>query len=63
MKYFVKALDCEGSGFKYLQEKIPKITEGKVKEHIFVEPQIQEIGNYRIFEAKLTTPKKQCECP
>lgn len=58
MKNFVKAVDREGDGFRYLREKFPKITEGKLKEGIFVGPQIREIVNDEIFETKLTAKEK-----
>ena len=40
MKQFVKALNKEGACFKYIQEKFPYKSAEKVKEGVFVEPQI-----------------------
>jgi hypothetical protein len=40
MKNFVKAMDQTGSVFKYLVEKLPWLSEAKIKEGIFVGPQI-----------------------
>ena len=40
MKNFVKGMNKEGQAFRYLRNKFPKIIDGKVKEGIFVGPQI-----------------------
>jgi hypothetical protein len=40
MKNFVKAVDRTGSAFKYLAEKFPRLNEAKIKERVFVGPQI-----------------------
>ena len=43
MKNFVKALGkTESAGFQYLVEKFPKISAAKLKEGVFVGPQIRE---------------------
>lgn len=50
IKNFVKALDKEGSAFKYLKDKFPRISEAKIKEGIFVGPQIRQLfrdANFR----------------
>ncbi|GBL75908.1 hypothetical protein AVEN_234247-1 [Araneus ventricosus] len=59
MKNFVKAMDCGGSGFQYLRLKFPKMSEAKIKEGIFVEPQIRQLMRDLLFESKLT--KKEAE--
>lgn len=43
MKNFVKAMDQGGAGFRYLQEKFPRISQAKLKEGIFVGPQIRQV--------------------
>jgi hypothetical protein len=43
MKNFIEAMKKHGKGFKYLREKIPKLNDGKLKECIFIGPQIREI--------------------
>ncbi|UYV82275.1 hypothetical protein LAZ67_21001540 [Cordylochernes scorpioides] len=51
MKNFVKAMDRNASGFAYLKQKISSISEAKIKEGIFVGPQIRELqqdGNFQI---------------
>ena len=43
MKNFVKAMDREGSGFSFLQEKFSQISMEKLKVSIFDSPQIREL--------------------
>ncbi|KAK1805158.1 hypothetical protein P4O66_019509 [Electrophorus voltai] len=43
MKNLVKAMDQNGSVFKYLSEKFPQSSEAKIKEGIFVGPQIRQL--------------------
>jgi len=38
-KNFVKVLDKNGAGFQYLKETIPRVSDSKIKEGIFVGPQ------------------------
>ena len=40
MKHFVKAMNQEEAGFTYLWEKFPRLSEAKLKEGIFIGPQI-----------------------
>ncbi|UYV69584.1 hypothetical protein LAZ67_6004025 [Cordylochernes scorpioides] len=50
MKNFVKAMDRNASGFAYLKQKCSSISDAKIKEGIFVEPQIRELlqdGNFQ----------------
>ncbi|UYV66602.1 hypothetical protein LAZ67_4002268 [Cordylochernes scorpioides] len=50
MKNFVKAMDRNAIGFAYLKQKISSISEAKIKEGIFVGPQIRELqqdGNFQ----------------
>ncbi|GBM24589.1 hypothetical protein AVEN_26835-1 [Araneus ventricosus] len=54
MKNFVKALNCGGSGLQYLRPKFPKVIEAKIKEGIFVGPQIRQLMKDPVFESKLT---------
>ncbi|UYV60886.1 PGM3 [Cordylochernes scorpioides] len=47
---FVKAMDRNASGFAYLKQKFSSISEAKIKEGIFVGPQIRELqqdGNFQ----------------
>ncbi|UYV61962.1 hypothetical protein LAZ67_1007178 [Cordylochernes scorpioides] len=50
MKTFVKAMDRNASGFAYLKQKYSSISDAKIKESIFVGPQIREFlqdGNFQ----------------
>ena len=40
-KNFVKSLPTDGEGLKYLKKKFPRISEAKIKEGIFVGPDIR----------------------
>jgi hypothetical protein len=53
IKHFIKAMDKNGSGFLYLKEKFPKIRDAKIKEGIFVGPQIRQKMKDNSFEQKL----------
>lgn len=43
MKNFVKAMDKDGEGFAYLRGQFPKLSYAKVKEGIFIGPQIRRL--------------------
>ena len=43
MKNFVKAMNQEEVAFTYLREKFPRLSEAKLKEGIFIGPQIRDI--------------------
>lgn len=58
MKNWVKALDRDGPGFQYLKSKFPRISEAKIKEGIFVGPQIRELMTDARFDAVLTGVEK-----
>ncbi|UYV82502.1 hypothetical protein LAZ67_21002579 [Cordylochernes scorpioides] len=50
MKNFVKAMDRNASGFAFLKQNFSSISEAKIKEGIFVGPQIRELqqdGNFQ----------------
>lgn len=59
MKNFVKAMDKEGEGFMYLKQKFPHLSDAKIKEGIFVGPQIRHLLKDLTFEAKLNTTEKK----
>lgn len=58
MKNFVKAMDRSGRGFQYLKEKFPKLSEAKIKEGIFVGPQIRSVFRDVAFLDTLTPTEK-----
>jgi hypothetical protein len=47
MKNFVKAMNKSGHGFQYLQTKFPRISDAKIKEGIFIGPQIRKYSTMR----------------
>ncbi|UYV74872.1 hypothetical protein LAZ67_12001574 [Cordylochernes scorpioides] len=53
MKNFVKAMDRNASGFGYLKQKCSSISDTKIKEGIFVGPQIRELLQYGNFQNSL----------
>ncbi|UYV68846.1 hypothetical protein LAZ67_6001252 [Cordylochernes scorpioides] len=53
MKNFVKAMDRNDSGFAYLRQIFSSISEAKIKEGIFVGPQIRELQQDGNFENSL----------
>ena len=59
MKNFVKALK-NGKGFLYLKEKFPRISEGKLKEGIFIGPQIREVMQDKKFDDVLEKAARLC---
>jgi hypothetical protein len=49
IKNFVKAMDHDGQGFLYLQRKFARISDAKIKEGIFIGPQIRELMKEQFF--------------
>lgn len=50
VKNFVKAMDWTGSAFKYLADKFPQLSEVKIKEGVFVGPQIHKFFKDKMSE-------------
>jgi hypothetical protein len=64
MKNFVKAMNRTGSAFKYLAEKFPRLSEAKIKEGVFVGPQIRKLFSddmFRVTRKKLGTRFVWCQ--
>lgn len=59
MKNFVKAMNREGQAFKYIREKFSKLSDAKVKEGIFVGPQIRELVRDPAFDQVLEGKEKE----
>ncbi|UYV80765.1 hypothetical protein LAZ67_19001665 [Cordylochernes scorpioides] len=53
LKNFVKAIDRNASGFAYIKQKCSSISDAKIKEGIFVGPQIREFQQDRKFQNSL----------
>ena len=49
-KSFVKAIDQDGCGFRYLQQKFSAKSEAKLKAGIFIGPEIRKLMNDKLFE-------------
>ena len=54
MKNFVRGMDKEGAGFKYLKFKFPKTSDAKLTAGIFIGPQIRELLHDHMFTDALT---------
>ena len=59
MKNFVKAIDRNSPAFRYLHEKFPRLSEAKIKEGVFVGPQIRELFKDDRFNNLLQGDAKQ----
>lgn len=59
MKNFVKSTDQTGSAFKYLAVKFPRLSEAKIKEGIFVGPQIRQLFRDEMFDNLLQGDEKK----
>lgn len=55
MKNFVKGMNKDGDGFKFLKSKYPRISDGKIKEGIFVGPQIRQLIKDEEFNSTLSS--------
>jgi hypothetical protein len=43
MKNFVKGVDKTGHGFQYVRSKFPNVRDAKIREGVFIGPQIREL--------------------
>lgn len=59
MKNFVKAMNRDGPAFGYLKQKFPRISEAKIKEGIFVGPQIRQLLRDSDFDIVLEGCEKE----
>jgi len=57
-KNFVKAKNQEEAAFTYLQEQFPRLSEAKLKEVIFIGPQIRELIKDEYFDTLLQGDEK-----
>ena len=58
MKNFVKVMNQEEAAFTYLWEKFPRLSEAKLKEGIFIGPQIRDIIKDEYFDKLLQGDEK-----
>ncbi|GBO18575.1 hypothetical protein AVEN_119415-1 [Araneus ventricosus] len=59
MKQLVKALPKEGECFKYLYDQYSGLSEAKLKEGMFIGPDIRKIMNDENFETKMETNRRK----
>ena len=59
MKLFVKALKKEGACFKYIQDNFPNLSAEKVKQNVFVGPQIRKLTKHPQFLSTMTDVEKK----
>ncbi|GBN15865.1 hypothetical protein AVEN_17984-1 [Araneus ventricosus] len=59
MKQFVKALPKEGEFFKYLCDQYSGLSEAKLKEGVFIGPDIRKIMKDENFETKMETNERK----
>jgi hypothetical protein len=59
MKNFVKAMDQTGPAFRYLAEKFPGISAAKIKEGVFIGPQIRKLFRDEQFDHILSGNEKR----
>jgi hypothetical protein len=59
IKLFVKAMDKESEGFDYLKQTFLKISEAKLRERIFLGPQITQIFKDQNFSTKIDFYRKK----
>jgi len=52
-KNSVKAMNQEEAAFTYLREKFPRLSEAKLKEGIFIGPQIRDLSKDEYFDKLL----------
>jgi hypothetical protein len=58
MKHFVKAMNQEEAAFTYLREKFSRLSEAKLKEGIFIGPQIRDVIKEEYFNKLLQGDEK-----
>lgn len=59
MKNFVKAMNKNGAAFQYLRQKFSRLSEAKIKEGIFVGPQIRNLFKDDNFDSVLEGKEKK----
>ncbi|GBM07245.1 hypothetical protein AVEN_25499-1 [Araneus ventricosus] len=59
MKQFVKALTKEDECFKYLCDQFPGLSEAKLKEGMFIGPDIRKTMKDENFETKMETNERK----
>jgi hypothetical protein len=58
MKNFVKGMDITGCEFKYVRNKFPNVSDAKIKEGMFIEPQVREMIQDKQFDEDLNETER-----
>jgi len=58
MKDFVRRMDKTSRGFEYLRNKFPNVSDAKIKEDIFIGPQISELMQDKQFDEDLNETER-----
>ena len=58
IKIFVKSVDKTGRGLEYVRNKFPNVNDAKIKEGIFIEPQIRELMQDNQFDENLNETER-----
>ena len=58
MKNFVKCMDKTGRGFECVRNKFPNVSDAKIKEGIFIWPQIRELMQDKQFGEDLNETER-----
>ena len=58
MKNFVKDMDKTGRRFEYVRNKLPNVSDAKIKEGIFIGPQVRELTQDKQFDDDLNETER-----
>ena len=58
MKNFVNGMDKSGRGFEYVRNKFPNVSDAKIKDGIFIGPQIRELMQDKQFDEDLNETER-----
>jgi len=59
MENFVKGMDKTGRGLEYVRNKFPSVSDAKIKEGIFIGPQIRELIQDKQFDEDLNETERK----
>ena len=62
MKNFVKGMDKTGRELEYVMNKFPNVSDAKIKEGIFIGPQIRELMQDKQFDEDLNETERNAWC-
>ena len=59
IKNFVKGMDKTSHGFEYVRNKCPNVSDAKIKDAIFIGPQIRELKQDKQFDDDLNKTERK----